>query len=280
MLKDCTFLDICFKTFYNMTCYESDEELCEGCPADPERGPLTCKPENIYMEGDRVYDIALMPGLWMIHVNESNVRLDYDKVKLCLTRHLLCRTGCEETVQSVTHPFYANHMIIPGGEYEICIPPQQAPGYIPCTPYKDGCLTVVIEPVTQDQVQAMKYNADVVFLEEAEQRRNSAKKIEHMVDTIVAELKDANAYLSKLCGIEDTLLVISEQIAGIQMDSSVNQQLDCIHETIVSILENQEIQDTSDQIQEALEKLMEISSLLDRLATYVGAKALPIEAMK
>lgn len=229
MLKDCAFLDICFKTYYNMTCYESDEELCEGCDLNAERGPLTCKPENIYMEGDRVHDVALMPGLWMLHVMGSNIRLDYDKVKLCLTRHLLCRTGCEETVSSIIHPFYANHMIIPGGEYEICIPPQQAPGYEPCTPYRDGCLTVVVEPVTQDQVQAMQYNANVVMLEEIEQRRQIHKMLKDVGPALDYVGEQLNFQSTKLCEILCGLDKISDQLSD---QAKQLKSMECLEEKI------------------------------------------------
>lgn len=166
--KACDFIDFTVEVFAsNVECSAGrlpPEAECMDAPV------IVCHPRNMRMQafgsnddpincvlGDPQRINAVYP--FIVHVLSSHERIPADCIIVKVWRLLACNNGCEPDYTSVPYCWRGPGMMFPPGEYTFSIEEQVAHLAEPTDADTTFNVTLIMEPVTQDFVNAALYNA-------------------------------------------------------------------------------------------------------------------------
>lgn len=166
--KDCEFIEFTVEVF------ASNVECSAGrLPCDPECADepiMICHPRNIRLQAHGANDDPAngltgdpqrvsMVYPFIVHVLSTHENTPASCLNIDVWRLLACNNGCEPSYSSVPHCWHGGGMMFPPGEYTFAIKEQVAHLAEPYDIGNDFNVTLWLEPVTQDFVNAALYNA-------------------------------------------------------------------------------------------------------------------------
>lgn len=153
--KDCTYIDFCMEIGYEPAECEPAGLCCDGCG--------TSRPGNIQMwTRDAPNRLVLTKPHW-VHVMPTDLQVSMSCVTIDIQRTLMCAAGCRENYFSVPVCWCGTGMLLAPGEYTFGVPQQVAWGFPLntdlCDENNGGQITLLLEPATDQEIQAGMYNS-------------------------------------------------------------------------------------------------------------------------